>query len=409
MQILKNNKTFVYQFGIPVWILSVSILLSACSSEAPAPAQTDPNLTPTQRVETSPADLRPSQTPSNSVIPEQHPIVPVETHEGVSIAVTWAYADSARIGIEYRIRGIKIPEGYHLYCPVGAVSLKDDSGKEYEKYIWPPDERPSENFEIQCKQTGNEYIVTQNYYGAPANSGQPLGLTLSIDLGGFEIYTPNGLMKEFPKSGPFTFHFDVPITSSLTLDPNMTQSKNGMTVTLNRLAITPTVTDAYLCISYENHKGWHPDITLTWEDKVYKADEIDSARMDVYHKTFTTYMSQFTAERCYRYSFFVPYDQEKPGAPSQRQMVVTLNKLVINAMDALSQEDCAASLQQVQRIYPELDFSCNINNSDPQGLAAGININKTPSGMDLSTAYQIAEESFKSVVEGPFTFALNVP
>lgn len=410
MQILKNNKIFLYQFGISIWILSILILLSACSSQLHAPTQTNPSPTMIQGTETSVADLIPFPAPSNSTFSDRQPVAPVVTHEGVSIAVTWAYADSTRIGIEYRIRGINIPEGYHLYCPVRAVSLKDDSGKEYEKYTWPPDERPSENFEIQCKQAEieNEYIVTQNYYGAPANLDQLLHLTLSIDLGGFEIYTQNGVMKEFPKIGPFTFHFDVPITSSLTLDPNVTQSKNGMTVTLNRLAINPTVTDVYLCISYDNHKGWYPDITLDWEGKTYKADETASARMDVYHKTFPTYMSQFTTERCYRYSFFLPY-QENPSESSPRQMVVSLNKMIINAMDALSQEDCTASLQEVQRIYPGLDFSCDIDNSDPQTFSVGININKTPPGMDLSTAYQIAGESLKNIVEGPFTFTVSVP
>ncbi len=343
-------------------------------------------------------------------MPSQQPVALVVTHEGVSIAVTWVYADSARVGIEYRIQGIKVPDGYHLYCPVSAASLKDDAGKEYEKYIWPPAEGPSENFEIQCRQTenGDEYIVTQNYYGVTAGHNQSLGLTLSIDLGGFGIYTKNGVMKEFPANGPFVFHFDVPIIGSLTLDSKITQSKNGMTVTLNRLAINPTLTNAYLCISYDNHKGWYPDITLTWEGKIYQADETATARMDVYHKTFPTFMSQFTTERCYRYSFFVPY-QINPSVPSSQQMSITINKMTINAMDALSQDDCAATRKKVQRSYPELNFSCNIDTSDPQGLAAGLNIDNLPLGMDRSTAYGIIEEDFKSIVEGPFIFTVNVP
>jgi hypothetical protein len=131
--------------------------------------------------------------------------------------------------------------------------------------------------------------------------------------------------------------------------------------------------------------------------------------MDVYHRTFPTYMSQFTTERCYRYSFSLPY-QASPNDPSPRQMVISLNKMTINAMDALSQEECNASLQEVQRSYPGLDFSCNINSSDPQGFGpSGISINKMPPGMDQSTAYKIAEESFKSIVEGPFIFTVSVP
>lgn len=411
MQVLKNSKTLVDYFSIPIWILSVSILFSACSSQTHRPTQSSPTPTTTQRAETPVSEPVSSPAPSNPALPDQQSIAPIVTHDGISIAVTWAYADSARIGLEYRIRGVEIPEGFHLYCPVSAVTLKDDTGKEYEKYSWPPAERPSENFEIQCRQAENEneYIITQSYYSAPANNSRSLGLTLSIDLGGFDIYTKNGAMQEYPKMGPFTFHLDVPITGSLTLNPNLTQSKNGMTVTLNRLAINPTLTDAYLCISYDNHKSWYPEMTLTWEGKTYQADGTAWARMDVYHKTFTTYMSQFTTERCYRYSFFLPY-QANPSGPAPRQMVVSLNRMTINAMDALSQEECSASLQEVQRSYPRLDFSCNINVHDPQGFGpAGISINKVPPGMDQSTAYKIAEDSFKSIVEGPFTFTVSVP
>jgi hypothetical protein len=411
MQILKNSKTIIYHFRIPIWILSISILFSACSSQTHSPTQKSPTPTTMQRAETPVLEPLASPAPANPALSNQQSIAPVVTHEGISIAITWAYADSARIGIEYRIQGIKVPEGYHLYCPVSAVSLKDDAGKEYEKYIWPPAERPSENFEIQCRQAENEneYIITQSYYRAPANNSQSLGLTLSIELGGFDIYTQNGAMQEFPKIGLFTFHLDVPITGSLTLDPNLTQRKNGMDVTLNRLAINPTLTDAYLCISYDNHKGWYPEMKLTWEGRTYQADETAWARMDVYHKTFTTYMNQFTTERCYRYSFFLPY-QANPSDPSLRQMVISLNRMTINAMDALSQEECNASLQEVQRSYPGLDFSCNINSSDPQGFGpAGISINKRPPGMEQSNAYKIAEESFKSIVEGPFTFTVSVP
>ena len=180
-----------------------------------------------------------------------------------------------------------------------------------------------------------------------------------------------------------------------------------MAVTLNRLVINPTVTDSFLCISYDNHKGWYPDMTLTWEGNIYKADEMSTNRMDVYHKSFPTFMSQFTTERCYRYSFFLSY-RANSGNQTPRQMVVSLNKMVVNAMDALTQDDCNESLKAAQHSYPELDFSCDINTSEEQS-AVGININELPSGMDQSTALGIAEEGFKSIVEGPFNFMVSVP
>lgn len=409
MQLFKNSKTFFYYLSIPILILLLLSLLSACFQKTPALLQTYPTLVTTRIVDTTIPDHTSSSMPSNLLLQDQDTIVPVETREGVSIAITWVYADSARIGIEYRIHGVNVPEGYYLYCPVSEASLNDYSGKEYEKYIWPPTTGPSEDFEFHCKQSenGNDYIVTQNYYDTPPGHSQSYSLALSIDLGGFSIYTKDGTMKEFPNNGPFTFYFEVPITGSLTLNPNMTQSKNGVVVTLDRLVINPSVTDSFLCILYDNHKGWYPDMTLTWEGTTYKADETSIFRMDIYHKSFSTYLSQFTTERCYRYSFFLTY-KENSSDQSPRQMVVSLNKMTINAMDALTQEDCNKSLKAAQLNYPELDFSCNIDISD-QGLGVGININKLPPGIDQSTAIGIAEEGFKSIVEGPFNFIVIVP
>ena len=218
----------------------------------------------------------------------------------------------------------------------------------------------------------------------------------------------NGAMTTvFPYVGPFTFHFEIPISGSLTIDTNLTQSNNGMVVTLSRMVISPTVTDAFLCISYDNHKGWYPDISISWEGSTYKTDETLIYRMDVYHKSFPTYMDQFTTERCYRYSFFLPY-QANANNQLRRQMVLSLHKMVINAMDALTQDDCRESLEAAQRTYPELDFSCNIDTSE-QGYSVGININKLPPGMDYSTAIGIADDGFISVVDGPINFIINVP
>ena len=409
MPSFENNKTFLYFYTIPICILLALSPLTACSSPVHTPTQPATTLPSTQPDKTSIPVPISTLAPSNTPLPDQQTIAPIVTHEGISIALTWVYADYARIGIEYRIRGVKLPEGYRIYCPVSAVILHDDTGNEYEKYIWPPPTEPSENFEFHCKQdeTGNDYIVTQNYYGAPPDQSQSLALTLDIDLGGFDIFSTNGPTQVFPYFGPYTFNFEIPIIGSLTLEPDLIQSKNGMVVTLSRLVINPAVTDAFLCISYDNHKGWYPDMTLTWQGITYSADETSIKRTDIYHKTFPTYISQFTTERCYRYSFFLPY-QANSMDQSPRQMIISLKKMLIDATDALTQEDCSEALKAAQLSYPDLVFSCDIDTSD-YGIGVGFNIDKLPAGMDFGTAVGIANESLKSMVDGPFDFVVSVP
>lgn len=392
-----------------VSIFFLLFILPSCSSailpssQMSSPSMTAQKLKTPVLVTTSSLVLSISETPFSQIT------APVVSREGISITLTWVYADSTRIGFEYIIHGVEVPEGYQLYCPVSAVSLRDDKGKEYEKYIWPPRTGPSDNFEIQCRQSGvNDYIVDQNYFDVPADHDQSLSLSLNIDLGGFEIYAQNGDMQEFPKNGPFVFDFVVPVAGSLTIDTNETQSKNGLEITLNRVTINPSMADVYFCITYDNHKGWYPELSLTWEGNTFKTDESSFTVMGVYNKTYSTYLSQFTNNRCYRTWFFLHYEAN-PGKSSSRQMLIIFDKMTINIMDAITQEDCDAATQEFQSQYPGLEFDCKADNSDPTSNKFGLNILSLPPGMDRSTAYAIIENSFKSTVEGPLTFSVNVP
>jgi hypothetical protein len=333
----------------------------------------------------------------------------VVTHNGISVTLTWAYADSVRIGLEYRISGLDTPEGFQLYCPVSMVTMKDDTGHVYDKYVWLSQSPETENLTFHCQKVGNDFIVTQNYYGVPSNIKKSVGLTFDIYLGGFDLYSKDGTKTvRLPDTGPLEFNYSVPITGSLTLDPGQTTSKNGVTVKLNRLAINPTFTNVYLCISYDNNKGWYPDLNLTWDGLTIKPGDSTTFRTDVYQQTFPTYLSQFTSERCFRYSFFFPYQTAEINHTT-RKIVVSMNSMTINAMDAATQNDCLEALKAVQQKYPELDFNCDINNSDPSAYGFIIRIIKAPAGMNESLAQKIAEDAFKKVVAGPWQFTVDVP
>jgi hypothetical protein len=346
-------------------------------------------------------------TPS-SVSSDQKPIAQM-THDGVSVEVTWTYADADRIGIEYHVKGVQIPNGYQMYCPVHYASLTDDTGrKEYEPYVWPFPKWPPENFTSLCQRdsNGQDFTITQNYYRELIGDIQAEQLTWKITVGGFDIFTKTGDHTWLPEREPFLFNLTVPMTNGLTMKSAQTMSKNGLTVRLNLVAIYPTYTDAFMCIYYDNSQGWYPDITLTKDENSVQFD--DAFRTDVYHKSFPTFMSQFTPERCYRYSFNIP-SPEIYGGGFPQSMVLTFNNMTINALDAATEQDYYNALRKVQSIYPDLDFSVNIHNSDPQKYGFGFQINKIPKGMDYATAQQIAEDGFISIVEGPISFEISAP
>jgi hypothetical protein len=347
--------------------------------------------------------------PMPSPVSYDHTTIAQIIHDGVSVEVTWVYADDYRVGIEYHVKGLQIPSGYQMYCPVHSATLTDDSGnKEYEPYVWPYPKWPPENFTSRCQRApnGQDFIITQNYYRELGGDVRSEQLTWKIDVGGFDIFTKKGDHTWLPDKGPFLFTFTLPITNGLTMKPAQTMSKNGLMVRLDRVAIHPTYTDAFMCIYYDNNQGWYPDITLTKGGNSAQIE--DSFRTDVYHKSFPTYMSQFTPERCYRYSFNIP-SLDAYGGSVHQSMVLTLNNMTINALDAATQQDYYNALEKVQSIYPDLDFSVDIHNSDLQKYGFGFQINQIPKGMDYATAQKIAEDSFKSIVQGPIRFEISAP
>lgn len=349
----------------------------------------------------------PIPTASDLIPSTQDPIAQI-THDGVSIDITWVYADADRISIEYKIKGIQIPNGYQMYCPVHLATLTDSTGKKYDPYDWPFPQQPPENLTYRCQrdQNGEDFTLTQNYFRKVSSDNEIEQLTWDIKVGGFDIFTQDGAHTWLPEKGPFIFNLTVPVTQGLTIEPAQTMSINGLTVRLDRVTVFPTYTDVTTCIFYDNNKEWYPDITFSKGGESVPIDA--TTRTDVYGKSFPTYQSLFTAERCYRFSFNIASPETYRNSPPQN-MAVTFNNMIIDALNPATQQDYLLALKKAQSKYPDLDFSVEIDNADPQKYGFGIQINQIPDGMDYATAQKIAEDSFKSIVQGPLRFEIPIP
>ena len=409
MIFLNNHK--VSLFSTFILFCLVFCLFSACSPSNQS-SYTRNSSIPTVVIQNS---LGASPTTTSNITentPTPNPVAPGVTLNGISVNMTWVYYDTNRVGYEYRVHGFDLPDNYVFMCPVNKVTMQDDTGKQYEEYLMPPPEGGlSDNLVFYCQkdESSNDIIVTQNYYSSSPNLIDSIDLSLRIYLGGFKTFNnTDHTFLEFPLTGPFSFNLKASLGGSLTLFPNLVQNKNSVEAILTQLAINPSVTDASLCISYNNHKGWYPDMTMEWDGRTVQADTYSFVELGLHGKTVTSLLDILTTNRCFRVPFFIPYQPANAGQ-STRQMVVTINKLTLDATENLTQEDCANSLRLAQQTYPDLDFSCNI---EPVAASVGswsIEVKHLPSGMDESTAIGIAEAGFIETVQGPFIFTMSVP
>lgn len=85
-----------------------------------------------------------------------------------------------------------------------------------------------------------------------------------------------------------------------------------------------------------------------------------------------------------------------------------MDKLTIDIMQAATQEDCALIKKSIQQSYPDLDFTCLIDDRHG-GYGILVNILQTPAGMSQSDAQKIAESGFLIDIEGPWEFSITLP
>ncbi|MGC1377367.1 MAG: hypothetical protein WA821_14140 [Anaerolineales bacterium] len=371
--------------------------LAGCSAQgATAPA---PTLANTPPIATTPATAAEK--------PDAQPALAVLKQNGVTVSLNWVYADSDRIAVEYEVSGVSIPEGYMLPCPVQSMSLSDQSGSAYDSYQYAYGN--SEALVTHCQPEADQasFLVTHDFYVRQPDGNKPLDLGLDVFIGGMDIHSENGDAVTIPDAGRFHFDFTVPTDGKLTLNPVQTLSRDGLSVTLNRVEVNPSFVNAFMCIEYAIKKGWYPDAAVSIDGKKIHADPVLTFRTDFKNSDPPNWFDQFTTSRCFRFPFLINAGMRKVNTPME--MTVSLESMKINIMDAATQDDCAAIRAKTQKTYPDLDFVCEIGGGRPGEYGILIKITKTPAGMSTDDAQKIAQDGFVSVINGPWDFHLQLP
>jgi len=386
-------------------IVFFTIFLSGCSYQSQPNPFTSPKIpTPLNTSEISPIIGLPTLSSVDESLTKQPPLE-ILTQNGISLSLNWVYADKFRIAIEYRVIGVNTPQGYQLPCPVQLVSMNDNFGNQYDtyKYGYGNTEYLITNCVLAPDQS---FVVTHNFYLLYEVGQEEFDLDIEIIIGGMQVVTDNGDQAIIPNYG--NFHFDRKLINNgnLTLTSSENVNFNGLTATLNRLEINSQLVNAYICITYDNQKGWYPEAyLLIGEEKIY-ADPILTFRTDLKNIDLSNWLNQFTIKRCYRLTFFSRSDSFIKN--NSAAITIALEKLEINILDAATQDDCNAVKIKVHKNYPNLDFLCQIDDRDG-GYGVLVNVTKIPTGMSLADAQKISEQAFINSVDGPWSFSLSLP
>lgn len=387
-----------------VHLILLSLLLSGCLSSNQV--TTLPTVTETKAVSPLTPNLPiTSTTPALST--ELRTRTPLQSfnQNGVSLIVYWLYADQFRIAIEYKVQGVKIPDGYSLPCPVQTMMLADPAKNLQGSYAYGYGD--SENLLTNCRYLPDgSFLITHNFYLPKPEGITEFNVSIDISVGGMPVFSDTGGTANILDYGDFHLEHKIQSNGNLTFNPDERVSKNGLTATLDRVEINPSFVNTHMCIDYENQKEWYPESSLQLNGQRMDADALLTFRTDLQNIDLSNWFNQFTSHRCFRFTFPTGDYAILDSLPAQ--ITITLDQMTIDILQAATQDDCIAVKNKVQQSYPDLDFTCQIDSRDG-GYGVLISILRTPAGMTQVDAQKIAEEGFLSVVQGPWSFSLEVP
>ena len=204
-----------------------------------------------------------------------------QTVDGVTVKLNYAYADSNRISVGLSSQGtVAADKGYRF----GEARLNDDAGHEFTQMfgggggggggsageptktysmVWELSLDPSaitnapESLNLHLETT-----VEQIDVGAMSGNGNGGGGGGSDDAPAEAptVYTPPPADKVI---GPFTFDFTIPFYPAQVVEPQQTVSASGYTVTLNRVAVAPSLFRSQICFDPTPDPATFPRISLT--------------------------------------------------------------------------------------------------------------------------------------------------
>jgi hypothetical protein len=189
-----------------------------------------------------------------------------QTVDGVTVNLERAYADANRIVIGFTI---KDPDGQRRY-EARHLTLTDAAGTVFPGIFYYGVTGRSDILKVSLPPGEGTYVLS---FDAAAVTGVSKELDLRLVMEMEELVLPSNASAEPPASteeellpmpegaivGPFIFDFSVPFVPGRVIEVQQAVEAAGVAVTLQRVVVTPSETQATLCFTPpDGGKEWFP-------------------------------------------------------------------------------------------------------------------------------------------------------
>jgi hypothetical protein len=297
----------------------------------------------------------------------------------MTVTLEKAYADINRMAF---VIAIKSPQEGFM---VSSATLEDASGTELNTSLGitsPPDD-PT-RFTIE--------FFPYNEFFAGQFKGQ-LAVEIGSQLGGSSALADAH------------FALDLPVYPAIVFDPMQTVTANGVEMLLQRIKITPSYTQIYLCFQKPSSADWTPGSTASLQVGT------DTANIGAYALIFDPdiggslknpepdWAPSIKTDRCVKLGFPV-------GHHSQPESItLTISELEQPMADVIPNEQLQAARQKLLAQGIDMDL---VTSSGNGGGGGGLVIHQKPAGMTDDQVMQLFYEAMGYYHPGPWTFTVEI-
>jgi hypothetical protein len=316
----------------------------------------------------------------------------VQTVNGITVRLEWAYLDEARLALQYTVTGLPVIENGDLGQAVYTGPITSDH----------PALDPAPNASGRSPQTlsgvydnGSSglagYVTVTEVRDLPlkAEEGEMVGISIDISVG----ETPVPIWQTGSDGEPFlaqwvdlskqaAFHYDIrlPYTPSVLKKSNQTVESNGVKMQLDWVKVSPSATEARICYNLPTKADWWPG------DAVAQMDDSlpDPAYLAVIDPTTDP------AKRCMRV-FFATVNKQDAA-----KLALTIPRLV-------TPPDYANRFDAARKALAEKGIIIEQVTSD---TGPEVHITRRPEGMRMQEARHLLLEAVRDSYAGAWTFSV---
>ncbi len=305
-----------------------------------------------------------------------------ETIGNLTAVLQWAFADASRVAMEVQFKGWQSDYVIHN------VSVQDQQGNSLgEGYAEPVGEDPSAGRYWVFFEPENRAVLSQTVIG------------LSVKIPVSRAPDPNPLVE-------FHFSFSLPVYPEITFTPHLSTTAAGIEMRLEKVAITPSFTKAWLCYQKPTHEG-NSDWMIT---PSLQMDEYD-ARIRQYALLIDTDYGVRQSEdgltlpegnsRCVQVG--IPLGHLNRSQPVFRLIVP---RLELSLPEAMSDDDVRAANKLLQPEGIEVAYTLF---SGSGGGGGGPVVLRKPDGMSDIQAIERFYAALGYYYVGPWVFEFTLP